>query len=128
MSKKHELTPGLSFRVEDIITKDKNAISFGSGTLNVYATPAMIALMEKTSKLCVEEFLDDDETTVGGAVDIKHLKPTAMGQGVVCKSVIKEVDGSKINFEVEVREGNKLIGIGTHLRFIINKISFMDTL
>ena len=128
MSKRHELIQGLSFMVEDISTEDKNAVSYGSGTLNVYATPAMIALMEKASLLCVEEFMNDDETTVGGAVNIKHLKPTAIGQRIACKSVIKEVSGSKIDFEVEVHEGDKLIGIGSHTRFIINKTSFMDNL
>ena len=128
MSKKHELTRGLYFTVEEITSEDKNAISFGSGTLDVYATPAMIALMEKASLLCVEEFLNDDETTVGGAVNIKHLKPTARGKKVTCKSVIREMRGSKINFDVEVHEGEKLIGTGSHTRFIIDKTSFMDAL
>ena len=128
MRKDHELITGLSHTIEEIVTKDKSAISMGSGTLEVYATPSMISLMEKTSMLCVEQYLNDDESTVGGAVNIKHLKPTALGQMVKCKSVIKEVKGIKIEFELEVHEGEKLIGVGSHIRFIINKTAFMDNL
>lgn len=128
MTKGHELTPGLSSTIEEIVTKDKTAISVGSGSLEVYATPSMIAFMEKASVMCVEEYLKDDETTVGGSVNIKHLKPTALGQIVKCSSVIKEVNGNRIEFDVEVHEGDKLIGIGYHIRFIIDKTSFMEGL
>jgi len=128
MKQNHEFFPGLSITIEEIASEAKSAISMGSGTLEVYATPSMIALMEKASMMCVEKYLKDDETTVGGAVNIKHLKPTALGRIVICKSEIKEVSGARIEFGLEVHEEDKLIGTGFHTRFIINKTSFMNNL
>lgn len=128
MNKVHELIPGLSNTIEEVVTKDKCAINMGSGALEIYSTPSMIAFMEKAALMCVQNCLADDESTVGGAVNIKHLKPTAPGKKVICKSRITEVKGKKIDFEVEVYEGSALIGFGKHTRFIINKSSFMESL
>ena len=128
MRKEHELILGLSNTIEEIVTKDKCAISIGSGSLEIYSTPSMIAFMEKASLMCVQNYLNDGESTVGGSVNIKHLKPTSLGKKVICKTVTKEFKGKKIDFEVEVHEGNVLIGFGTHSRFIINKLSFMESL
>ena len=128
MKQNHGLFPGLSITIEEITSEATSAISLGSGTLEVYATPAMIALMEKASMMCVEKYLNDDETTVGGAVNIKHLKPTALGRIVICKSEIEEVSGTRIEFGLKVHEADKLVGTGVHTRFIINQTSFMNNL
>ena len=122
------LAPGLSLTLEEVVTEDKSAVSIGSGASEVYSTPSMIALMEKASFMCVQHHLDEDESTVGGLVNIKHLKPTALGKRVVCKSVLTEVNGKKITFQVEVHEENLLIGLGQHTRFVINKTDFMTGL
>lgn len=126
--KEMELTPGLSVTIEEIVTKEKSASSIGSGALDVYSTPSMIAFMERASFMCVQQYLNEDESTVGGLVNIKHLKPTALEKKVVCKSVITEIKGKKITFRVEIYEGDSLIGVGLHTRFVINKIGFMKQL
>lgn len=128
MREESGLVPGLSLTLEEIATQDKSAVNIGSGALEVYSTPSMIALMEKTSFMCVQQYLNEDESTVGGMVNIKHLKPTALGQRVVCNSVITEVNDKKITFQVEVHEHNLIIGLGQHTRFVINKTAFMASL
>ena len=119
---------GLSLEIEELVTDDKSAKSLGSGLLDVYSTPSMIALMEKTSMLCVEHYIDENESTVGGAINIRHMRPTAIGKTVNCSSVVKEIVGKKVEFEVEVYEGKSMIGTGTHVRFIVDKKSFMSQL
>ncbi len=84
--------------------------------------------MEKASFMCVQQYLSEDESIVGGLVNIKHLMPTALGKKVICKSVITEVKGKKIDFEVEIYEEKVLIGVGQHTRFVINKTAFMQSL
>ena len=124
----NEIKVGTSHEIEELVTMDKSAISLGSGLLEVYSTPSMIAFMEKASLECVQKYLLDDETTVGGMVNIKHLKPTSIGKKVVCKSEVTEVIDRKIDFEVNVYEGGALVGVGTHTRFIIKKAVFMKQL
>jgi predicted thioesterase len=120
-----EIVPGVEYTLTEIVTADKSASQVGSGLLEVYSTPAMIALMEKASYLCVQEYLDEADSTVGGAVNIRHLKPTAIGQKVECVSRVKAVENKKIEFELEVSENGILIGKGTHIRFVVNKESFL---
>jgi fluoroacetyl-CoA thioesterase len=69
-----EFEIGRVFTVEEMVTKDKSAKQVGSGFLDVYSTPSMIALMEKASFLCVNSFLDDGESTVGGAINITSVR------------------------------------------------------
>lgn len=119
---------GIRHQVEETVTSEKSASHVGSGLLDVYSTPAMIALMEKTSYLCVEKYLEDNESTVGGAINIRHLKPTAIGKSVLCESTVKSVAGKRIDFDVVVYEDGILIGNGTHTRFVIDKVWFLKNL
>lgn len=119
---------GTTLEIEEVATQDKSAANIGSGALDVYSTPSMIALMEKTSMLCVEPSLSKSETTVGGAVNIRHYKPTAIGKTVVCKSQVKSVKGKKVDFQVEVYENDELVGDGQHTRFVVVKDSFMKNI
>jgi len=119
---------GSAFTVEEMVTKDKSAKQVGSGLLDVYSTPSMIALMEKASFLCVNSFLDDGESTVGGAINIRHLKPTRIGEKVICTSKVTAVSGRKIEFEVIVKEEGKIIGKGNHTRFVIDNEAFLKML
>jgi predicted thioesterase len=119
------IKPGIAYTLTEEVTEEMSASHVGSGLLDVYSTPAMIALMEKTSYLCVQPYLEASESTVGGAVDIRHMKPTAIGQKVVCVSQVKVVENKKIEFELEGTENGIVIGKGTHIRFVIDKESFM---
>ena len=102
-----------------VVTEDVTASKVGSGLLPVYATPSMIALMEGTCAESVQSELAEGEGTVGVSVDIKHIAATPIGMKVRCESLLKEVNGKKLVFEVNVYDEKGLIGTGTHKRAII---------
>ena len=111
-----------------VVTEDVTASKVGSGLLPVYATPSMIALMEGTCAESVQPYLAEGEGTVGVAVDIKHIAATPVGVSVRCESLLKEVNGKKLVFEVNVYDEKGLVGTGIHKRAIINNEAFMARL
>lgn len=111
-----------------IVTEDLTASKVGSGLLPVYATPSMIALMENTCAESVQSYLTEGEGTVGVAVDIKHISATPVGMSVRCESLLKEVNGKKLVFEVNAYDEKGLIGTGIHKRAVINNEAFMARL
>lgn len=111
-----------------IVTEDLTASKVGSGLLPVYATPSMIALMENTCAESVQSYLAEGEGTVGVAVDIKHISATPVGMTVRCESLLKEVNGKKLVFEVNAYDEKGLIGTGIHKRAVINNETFMARL
>ena len=96
----------------------------GSGTLKVFATPAMVALMEETAWKSVAEHLDQGEGTVGTALDIRHTAATPLGMTVTCESELTAVDGRKLTFHVIARDETGVIGEGEHQRFVVNNEKF----
>ena len=108
-----------------VVTDEVTASKVGSGLLPVYATPSMIALMEGTCAESVQPYLAEGEGTVGVAVDIKHIAATPVGMTVRCESLLKEVNGKKLVFEVNVYDEKGLVGTGIHKRAIINNEAFM---
>lgn len=110
------------------VTNEVTASNVGSGLLPVYATPSMIALMEGTCAESVQPYLAAGEGTVGVAVDIKHIAATPVGMTVRCESLLKEVNGKKLVFEVNVYDEKGLVGTGIHKRAIINNEAFMARL
>ncbi|MDR0969699.1 MAG: thioesterase family protein [Lentimicrobiaceae bacterium] len=116
---------GIRGEQQTIVAQKDTAIAYNSGTLEVFATPAMIALMEKTAMLSIVDKLPDTSTTVGTAVNIEHLKATAVGKHVRCESEIIESEGRRLVFSVKVFENKTLIGSGTHERFIVDIQKFM---
>ena len=123
-----ELKPGISSLIEKIVTENDSAIMYSSGTLEVYATPAMIALMENASKSCVEHHLPSQYTTVGIEVNIKHIKATAIGSKVKCEAILQEVKGKKLFFKVNAWDESGKIGEGLHVRYIVEAEEFMKKL
>ena len=111
-----------------VVTDEVTASKVGSGLLPVYATPSMIALMEGTCAESVQPYLAEGEGTVGGGVDIKHIAATPVGMTVRCESLLKEVNGKKLVFEVNVYDEKGLVGTGIHKRAIINNEAFMARL
>jgi predicted thioesterase len=107
------------------VTKEITAASMGSGTLPVFATPAMILFIEKTASDCVKQFLQEGESTVGTLLEIKHSAPSVIGTEVFCKAEITKVDGPKIVFEIKVWDSAGEVGSGRHERFLINNEKFM---
>jgi len=123
---KKEIETGLSKVVEIIVDFEQTAAHYGSGLVEVFATPAMIALMEKAALEAVLPYLSENEGTVGTRVEVSHLKATPVGMKVTCKAVLKEVEKRRLLFEVEAHDEEGLIGSGLHERFIINVEKFMQ--
>jgi predicted thioesterase len=96
-----------------------NLLTHHVGGKGTFATPAMIGLMEWTSHRSVERLLPSNHTTVGYEVHVRHLLPSPPGSTIVVTSRLAEVKGNKLYFEVECRDGDRLIGSGTHKRAIV---------
>lgn len=115
---------GIKFSIERTVTPEMTARVMGSGTLDVFATPAMIALIEETAWKSVSNHLDDGQATVGTNLKIEHIAPTPVGMKVTCNTELTEVDGRRLVFNVSVSDDKGEIGRGTHERFIINEKKF----
>lgn len=102
------------------------AAAVGSGRLDVYATPMMIALIERAAHTSVEPHLEKGMGTVGTSLDIKHLSATPIGMTVTAETELIEVDGRRLVFRAEVRDEAGKIGEGTHERFIVQCEKFMS--
>lgn len=110
------------------VTPKDTAIAYGSGKLEVYATPGMVALMENTAVRCLESMLEAGADTVGIEINTQHTKASPVGAQVTCKATITEVDGRRIRFEIEAWDEKGSIGHASHDRFIINPEKFMSKL
>lgn len=117
---------GIKGLKEITVTKELTAISVGSGELEVYATPAMIALMEGTASESVKAELEEGQGSVGTSIAIKHLAATPVGMRVRCESELVDVDGRKLVFNLVVYDEKDKIGEGTHERFIISNEKFQN--
>ena len=122
------LKEGLTYTSQLTVTEAITAITIGSGNMPVLATPAMMALMENAAMLAVADYLPEGCTTVGGHIASSHLKPSKLGDEVTATATVTRVDGKKIEFKVEARCGDMLLGEGTHLRFIVDREKFMSRL
>ena len=120
------LKSGIKGKETTIVEESNTAKTMGSGTLDVFATPAMTALMEKTAWKSVAEELEEGCGTVGIRLEITHDAPTPLGMKVTCESVLTGIDGRKLTFEVEARDERGKIGSGIHERFIIDNKKFQE--
>ena len=113
------LETGIRNRKEEIVTKSNSANAVGSGLLEVYATPSMIALMEGCSHESVAPYLEEGCGTVGISLDIRHVAATPVGMKVFCETELIKIDGRILTFEVKAYDEKGLIGEGTHVRCIV---------
>lgn len=118
------LTVGIKGKQELIVTEDKTAKTYGSGTLEVFGTPAMIAFMENTALKSVAEYIGEGNGTVGTKLNVNHVAATPVGMKVVCETELVKVEGRALTFEVKAYDECGLIGEGTHERFIIMEEKF----
>jgi len=119
------LKPGITGKAVVAVSDSNTAVAYGSGAVPVFATPAMIGLMEKAALSSVDPLLDSGMTTVGVRVDVRHLAATPVGMVVEAVSELVEIDGKKLKFRVEARDRVELVGSGTHERYIITEQNFM---
>lgn len=122
------ITIGLIGEQTTTVTETLTAQTFGSGSLPVYATPALVALMEAASVAAINQLLPADQTSVGTSISIKHLAASALGQTIRARAEVIQVEGRQITFTVQARDSKQLIGEGTHIRFIVDIERFMKRL
>lgn len=118
------LRTGTAKMLTEVVTMDKTAGSLGSGSLAVYGTPAMAALVEKTAVALLDGRLEEGMTSVGTNLNVDHLSPTPVGGKVSCAVTLKEIDGKRLVFRILVEDQAGIIGKGTHERFLVNAESF----
>ena len=119
------LETGLTYTSRLTVGNENTAIALGSGDMPVLATPAMMALMENAAMLAVASALEEGDTTVGGHIESSHLRPTPVGAEVSATATLEKVEGRKLYFKIIAHQGDKIIGEGTHLRFIVNREKFL---
>lgn len=117
---------GLKGTAEVKSADNNTARTMGSGSLDVFATPAMVALMEKSAVNAIAEHLADGDTTVGTYLGIEHIAATPVGMDITSVAEVTEVNGREIVFKVEASDNSGIIGKGTHKRFIVNAEKFMN--
>jgi len=109
-----------------VVDESKTAEAMGSGDMPVLATPVMVALMENAAMLAVKDALPEGATTVGGHINVSHVKPTGLGQEVSAIAELTAAEGKKLTFHVAAYQGDTLIGEGEHVRFIVDRERFLS--
>lgn len=121
-----EIQLGAVMQKQTTVIPEMLASRVGSGSLDVFATPMMCALMEHAASACLQQFLDEDETSVGIMLSITHDAPTPAGMDVTASAKIQAVNGREVAFVVEAFDANGPIGSGAHKRFIVNSKKFQE--
>lgn len=123
-----KIPAGIKHHKEVEVTETLSACTFGSGQVNVFATPALIALLESTALDSVQPHMPKGYTSVGTEIHFKHLKATPIGLFVKADTYLKTVSGRKLHFELHAWDSRGMIGIGTHTRVIVEEKEFMEKL
>jgi fluoroacetyl-CoA thioesterase len=120
-----ELRPGLKGELTEQVTEAVSARHIGSGDLRVYATPAMVALVERASVRLLAPHLAEGESTVGIAIQLRHLAPTPLGKQVTARVEVQAVEGSRVSLTAEVWDEAEKVGEAQHQRVIIDVDRFL---
>ena len=122
------LNPGISGQQEITVSSQDTASKYGSGLIEVFATPAMVALMEKTAQLSIQDYLPEGFISLGTEINVTHQKATPVGMKVICESVLEKAEGKRLLFSITARDEKGIIGQGTHQRYIVEAKRFMQKL
>jgi fluoroacetyl-CoA thioesterase len=118
------LTPGLKGVASIKVGAAQTAIAVGSGTVAVFASPMMVALMEAACVDCVETLLPTGYLSLGTHLDVTHSAPTPIGHTVTATASLISCEGRKLVFQVDARDDQEVIGRGTHTRMIVDAPRF----
>lgn len=121
-----EITVGMKGQATTMVEQEDTAYEVGSGSLLVYATPCMVALMEGAACEAISTALPEDKTSVGTQLNISHLSATPVGMEVRAEAEVIAVEGSAITFQVSAFDESGKIGEGTHKRAVISVQKFLD--
>lgn len=116
---------GIKNQIKKTVSNALTAKAMGSGRLDVFATPAMVSMMEEAAHTSVEAELEEGQGTVGTSMTVSHLAATPVGMEVTCESELIEVDGRKLVFEIKAMDEAGIIGEAKHERFIIDSEKFL---
>lgn len=115
-----KLTAGITGTAEVVVTSAHTAVKLGSGEVEVFATPALVALMEEAALKSVQPYLPAGSGTVGISISIRHTAATPVGMRVTARSELVAIDGRRLVFEVFARDEVEQVGEGVHERFIVD--------
>jgi predicted thioesterase len=121
----NEIIPGKRATVSTTVNEGNTARSVGSGSLDVFATPMMIALMERAACEALSDCLEDSQTSVGTAINVDHIAASPIGATITAIATVTGVNGRKIEFEVTANDEHGEIGKGTHSRVIVDAERFI---
>jgi len=121
-----EIKVGKTATVQTVVDNSNTAKTVGSGSLEVFGTPMMVALMEKAACECLADILKPGQTTVGTKVQISHMAATPLGMRVDATATVESVDGRRVAFKVSAKDSRGEIGSGTHVRAIVDEVRFME--
>lgn len=121
-----EITIGMKGEATVVVEREDTALEVGSGSLLVYATPCMVALMEGAACEALKGALPEDKTTVGIELELKHLSATPVGMEVRAEAEVTSVDNNIISFHIEAFDEAGKIGECNHKRAIITTQKFLD--
>ena len=119
---------GLTYTSTVVVSEEHGAAVMGSGDLHVYATPAMVALMENAAMLAVAEHLPEGSTTVGAMINTSHVKPSPIGDTIKTTAVLTDIEGRKLTFSIKAEDSKGIIGEAMHVRYIVDREKFMSKL
>ena len=118
------MTPGADATATLTVTAADTATSLGSGDVDVLGTPRLIALCERATVRVVADELPADQTTVGTRVELDHLRSSLVGATVVAHALLVDIDGGRLRFDVEARDGETVVARGTVVRALVDRAKF----
>ncbi len=119
------LQVGLRGTAQDKVRDAQTALAMGSGSLEVFATPALVALVERAAVDALQSHLSEGKTSVGTMMEIKHIAATPLSVAVRAEAVISGLRKRQVSFRVQAWDTFEIIGEGTHERAIIDRARFM---
>ncbi len=120
------MNPGDEGTAEMVVEAADCAAAMGSGSLQVLATPRMIALMERAACAAVEAGLQPGQTTVGVHLDVEHIAATPIGANVTARALLERVEGRTLHLTLSAQDERETIGRGSHRRVVVDSIRFME--
>ena len=120
-----KIVPGKMAASSTLVSESNTAKAVWSGSLEVFATPMMIALMECAACECLSDCMEEGQTSVGSSISVEHTKASPIGAEITATATIESVSGRRIEFVVTARDNSGEIGKGAHTRYIVDAERFM---
>lgn len=123
----YSLEIGLKYTSQVVVDINNTAMTMGSGDMEVYATPGMIALMENSAMSLIAPYLPENYTTVGSFIEAKHIRPSKIGEEIFASSELINIENQKLTFRIKAHlKDGTIIGESTHIRYIVEREKFLS--